>query len=103
MRPPGSRSLSRTSKGWDRTASPIHDGATTSVSVPRGGLTGQLVQGAAVGTARLAQLLDRQVHARMRVPQFLRGQRAMQRKVLRRDLDELAVKLGLRHFRFAPA
>jgi hypothetical protein len=56
-------------------------------------MTDQPVEGAAVGTARLAGLLDREVHTRVRVPELLRGQRAVEREILRGDLDELAVKL----------
>ena len=65
-----------------------------SALMPPGSLSNQLVEGPAVGTARLARLLDGQIDARVRVPQLLRGQRAVQRQVRRRHLEELAVKLG---------
>src|SRR5688572_22541087 len=96
------------SSGCDRIASPIQEGATTRVRkgnwapayagatrlVARRHIPNQLVQGAAVGAARLACLLDGKVDARMRVPELLRGQRAVQRELGRGDLEALAVKLG---------
>src|SRR5436190_21383359 len=60
----------------------------------RAGIPDELVEGAAVGTTRLARLLDRHVDAGVGVPELLRRQRAMQRQVARGHLDELLVKLG---------
>src|SRR4029079_6272555 len=94
---------------WEMTASPIHDGPTMSVRMAResgpagtgmGRLMGgrafadQLVERPAIVEARLPPRLDRQEDPRMRVPQLLRGERAVQRQVRRRHVDELLVKLG---------
>src|SRR5258708_15091601 len=104
--PCGSRSFSRTSSGCDRPASPIHDGATTSVraiyatrpgrigSVPGGDeIADELVQSPAIGAARFARGLDGEIDARMGVPELLRGKGAMKREVRRGDLHALLVKL----------
>src|SRR2546426_5453774 len=104
MIPCGSPSFSRTMSACETTASPIHDGATTSVRtgnwvpacagidrlMPRWGSAGQFVERAAIRAASLAHLLDGEVDARVGVPELLRGQRAVQREVLRGDLDHLA-------------
>src|SRR5258708_34784654 len=77
----------------------------SAASVPVGSrVADQLVEGAAVGAARLTRLLYRQIDAGMRVPELLRRQGAMQRKIGGRDLDALGSQLGRpRHFPFAPA
>src|SRR5437762_4760048 len=95
--PEGSRSRRRTSSGCVRTASPTQEGATTRTRrlvAARRGPARELVERAAVGAARFPRLLDRQEYARVRVPELLRRQRAVQRQVRPGDFDEALVKLG---------
>ena len=102
-------SAMRISIGWDNTASPIQEGATTRMLV-----TGWLVDGrplmtvldrsrqfvnrAAVRAFGLSRFFNRNIDAWMCVPELHRRHRAMQRHVLGGDLNarvfKLSAKLG---------